>query len=668
MAGLVMALLLINSSRTNRRLERYAELTLSILGEGQRFATLELIAETARIRVTPTLRDLAVMALAKSDLGMAQEIQLRGDIGQGPLRGLRVAFDHKLERYAVAHSDGKIEIYRRSGEQLLATLPACGKPVVYILTFSPDGKHLAARHDGEDEVVIWDWAAKREHSRIPEPVEGAALDFSPDSLEVAIATSQGVAIYPLTGGEPRVRIQLQTTPRAMAYSPDGTRLALTGAHRCFVLNLDSDQIRPQPLNHADMVRGVAWRADGRVLATTCVDRRIYLWDVDGRYRRLDAFPTEDAQIHVAFNHRGDLLATCGRTGDIQLWDVATRESVARGGGTSGSHLNFSTDRLRFSPDDRLLAYGLEYNTLRIWPIASNALVAISGPPGELSAWQVELHPENRLAVTTGDDGLRFWDTRYSAFIGRIALKRSKSATFTPAGSSLLIVDDQGLHQWPVEFQPNGAAIDVRVGPPTQLVRARDLEGVAVDRDGRHAYISHCNEVGTIDQVDLETGTTLRVGAHPWVGMLAVDPLGRWLASGARWGDDVMIWSLPPAAPAAQPIRQMPIRGGAKLVFSPDGEFLAAGSRTQYAICRTRDWSVRRLHRKQTLSVGQGCLDFSPDGKLLALAPSRDRLELFDPSFLEVRAACGPRKCLPVSPVGSLPMVRGWRSTPWTLRN
>ncbi|KAG2143691.1 WD40-repeat-containing domain protein [Suillus clintonianus] len=46
-----------------------------------------------------------------------------------------------------------------------------------------------------------------------------------------------------------------------------------------LLNLENDQFIGPPLYHEDMVRGVAFSADGKYLTTGCDDGRIYKWDI-----------------------------------------------------------------------------------------------------------------------------------------------------------------------------------------------------------------------------------------------------------------------------------------------------------------------------------------------------------------------------------------------------
>jgi serine/threonine protein kinase len=101
---------------------------------GQRFGTLETLRKAADIRPSLEVRSEAIASLALSDLRLAKEVQCKW-----PKQ--RICFDSKLERYALAESDGTITIRAAADDAVLASLPATGSSAAWI-RFSPNHQFL----------------------------------------------------------------------------------------------------------------------------------------------------------------------------------------------------------------------------------------------------------------------------------------------------------------------------------------------------------------------------------------------------------------------------------------------------------------------------------------------------------------------------------------------
>lgn len=131
---------------------------------------------------------------------------------------------------------------------------------------------------------------------------------------------------------------------ALAYRPDGRQLATASGDHTARLWQTRGTDRPTPVatltGHADDLRAVAYRPDGRLLATACADGTVRLWDVaePARPAVTAELPVRGGDVRaLAFSPDGRTLATAGA-------------GAAYGSGTSASQASGRPPRRRCSPD------------------------------------------------------------------------------------------------------------------------------------------------------------------------------------------------------------------------------------------------------------------------------------------------------------------------------
>src|SRR5262249_11206650 len=116
-----------------------------------------------------------------------------------------------------------------------------------------------------------------------------------------------------------------------------------------------------PTGHPLWVKAVAFAPDGRRLATGGADGAVVLWEVGrGMERELPGDPSR-AVLCLAFSPDGVTLAAGHRDSTVTLWDVATGEKLA----TLRAHSD-QVQCLDFSPDGTTLATGSADRSIRLW--------------------------------------------------------------------------------------------------------------------------------------------------------------------------------------------------------------------------------------------------------------------------------------------------------------
>jgi WD40 repeat protein len=291
----------------------------------------------------------------------------------------------------------------------------------------------------------------------------AAIAYSPDGKRLAVAGHREVLL--IDAATRRVTGTLkghEGEVTCVAFSPKGDTLAASSgvpgrSGEIRLWNLASRSSRSLTGVHTDVVYSVAWSPDGKTLAAGSYDRLVSLWDTgSGKGRALKDHT--DAVYSVAFSHDGTRVASASGDRTVKLWDPLTGRRLFT--------LSESTAELysvAFRPGSSEIAAAGVDRMLRKWTLTraagtlSGSAFAHDGPVIRLAYL-----PDGSGLVTASEDrSLRLWD----------AVTLTEKKIFPPQSDwPLGLATSPSGNQVAVSLY-NGAAVtfDVATGQRTALL-------------------------------------------------------------------------------------------------------------------------------------------------------------------------------------------------------
>lgn len=575
---------------------------------------------------------------------------------------------------------------------------------------SNDGKYLAVNNE-RDELIVWElpaWTKYRSFNRRSidkkksAQYQGAA--FTPDSKQLVTfdASGQQIVFFDLAGNKVARTIVLAEKQGwqlpFFSVSIDQERLIVSSqvptpngqAYEFAVVDLKKGKVTQSfkvEQNRVDVGQFTV-SSDGRRMAHTYakdnnaarvprVDAFIEIWDLDAG-KSIKKIETDFALRHLTYSPDGKWLAASNGQSTLRIYDAAagTEKHYLRLRRSEIDHLAFSADskhlyaadmdgtisrfdvasgdrtdtyrspinepvrRIAFAADGKALALAQGLDAFFYWEIASGKVLSPTGVPGSMIAG-LKFAANGELFVASEEGMMAWWNPRTAVKLRDVKLEHYMDSM--RLGGGIGIIDgpegrlrDRFANFSSVMMSPNnevvitldGGAIsfyDVKTG---KLLYDDDLQasvqapmvflnGGTKVAGAQHKKVRVWNSKTGRDTLSFD----LPIGENEQIFRIAVTDNGKYFAVATAGNENdanrVILWD----AEAKKLVREWPAGAGLEsLQFSADGRWLAMASRQD----EVRLARVGASKGDYTLPVKAAdnditALALSPDGRQLACA-------------------------------------------------
>ena len=466
----------------------------------------------------------------------------------------------------------------------------CSTPSMAITS---DGRSLITTST-DRELAWWDLASRRKARTVGIEDGHHALALSPDGRTLAVGIDRGIQLVDARSGTVRATIRgLAATATWLLFSPDGRTVVSTSRDGTATLWDPRSATRRETLRgHSAAVQQPVFSPDGDTLYTVGHDGTAIAWDIaggTGLERRFtfthDRNPDPFYDVHPGrFSPDGRLIALGLKRRGITLRDTTTlRPTGPTLAGTGGE-----VKDIAFAPDGRTLAAVTANGRASLWDVESLSRLRPPFRVADDAAHRVSMSADGSLLATAGSDGVKLWDARTGAGLGRVGATRSVGQITGPPSAG------------DVAFSPDGSLV---------------------------AFVYELGGVAEVWDVRRRTRViTLRPTFAAFGGYaVAFSPDGRTLATGGIQ-TDVHVWDVG----TGRLLRELEqgSAGVGSLDFSPDGRTLAVSGFEPVASL----WDVTtgaRIGPRLSAGDRRTHVDLSADGRRLLLTHGNGSAALWD---------------------------------------
>lgn len=308
-----------------------------------------------------------------------------------------IAFDARGEVLLSGAVDGTIRSWSMSEYCVLAALAGHISPV-HSVAFDPKGEVLAS--GGADGTRLWSLAKRCE---LGKPIKEfndylvESITFDPKGNMLAMGVVNRTKLWSLTEHRWLASLMGQSK-EAVSFASSSRKKKLPeygwgGWGLCSLM---------QPTNKPTTIAPARPRNERLDPAVRIAARLLHREDSDSIDRIAALVESMTATVKVSFHPKGNILASTGRDGIIQLWSVPGCELVA-----VAEHAGVIT--LAFSSKRNLLASGSHDGTIRLWSMLKRRCLEMHFTSHSDGVTSLAFDPTGKvLASGSKDKTIRLW--------------------------------------------------------------------------------------------------------------------------------------------------------------------------------------------------------------------------------------------------------------------
>jgi WD40 repeat protein len=194
---------------------------------------------------------------------------------------------------------------------------------------------------------------------------------------------------------------------SVAYSPDGSLIAVSGYHEVLLHKSDGSEIVARLVGLSERIESAVFSPDGKFMAVTGGSPgrfgEVQIWEVEQRKLVLSAHVGYDTVYGASWSHDGKLVAFGCGDNNVRAIEAETGKQVLQ----QGTHTDWVLDTF-FSTDSSHLVSVSRDRSLRLTEVATQRFVdnITSITPGALKGGlnSVDRHPTKDEVVVGGADG------------------------------------------------------------------------------------------------------------------------------------------------------------------------------------------------------------------------------------------------------------------------
>ncbi len=577
---------------------------------GRRFDTLHFVRKAAADTNRLDLRNEAIASLILPDFQPVKKWP------KAPELELEL-FDSHLRRYFTNDAAGNVIVRDVDTDRQLASLTGQGMPLTSGILSENDRSLVAVDQNGK--AWIWNVAARTSVS-IDFPKGARLMAFTPDNRAVIVKHADDSFHFhnSSSGAEEKV----WPGPFALAHiSFNASGEVFCGNNKMnVILHESTGGTVLTNLAHPEPVNAMAWHPDGRRLATSC-GKTIHFWDAPTGREIGIAEGHESRIVGLVYGDSGQVLISTCWDQTLRFWQPDTHHELVKSS-RAGNNIQLSPagDRLSFLSWDASLT--------ELWQVANGQEVRrleLPSPAGKIYriTYQGGFSPDGSLVYLRASDGTHLFDSRSLQPLAVLASSRTLLAgQFHPDGTGFIDGSAEGLRLWP--FESGGTDGKLRVGPPRPFRSSnfRELLGLSASADGRF-LVANREDGFWIGNVTEPNAVVRSPSPIPLRAIPAISANGQWVASACE-GNTLRICN----ARSGEFATNLNVGAISYALFSPDNRWLLTATFDEYCFWTIGTWQPGIRLKRSASNATWLCAAFSPDGATVALDIAEHQVHLF----------------------------------------